>query len=173
MLQIQQQGRGCRPVAFLWSVGIKQAHGARRIAGDIEQLILVVVSGGRVGALKIPALRVDEMPLRKVFRIPVAQRAGDEHVVVATTTDLCRVGAGPIRYILVGFSDLIGVIQIQWIAERRRSMRTRFGFAKSAAFLLAMERRSAPEQSPESISGTGELQSESSFLHLSHQPYGV
>lgn len=67
---------------------------------------------------KVPALRGNELPLREVFGIPVAHGAGDEHVIAAAKTDYCGIGPRAIGDVFVRFSDLVGVIKIQWIAVR-------------------------------------------------------
>jgi hypothetical protein len=74
------------------------------------------MSGRSVAPLRIPVFGSDKIPVQQIFRVPVSIGTGDEHIILSTEPDHCRIGTRTVGNVLVGVIDHIGIIYVQRVA---------------------------------------------------------
>ena len=116
VLKVEQYAGSGFPVARLRVVAVEHAHASRRVAANVENRVFVVVRRRCVTALRIPIVRLDEVPVLEVGRMPITMGTGHEHIVFAAKFHNCGVGSRAIRDVLFGIVNHIGVVDIQRVA---------------------------------------------------------
>ena len=123
ILQVVKDQRSALPLPRRGVVRIEHAHRAGGIAADVEQRIAVVPRRRRVRTLRIPgAGRPHELPVGKVLRVPVAQAARHEHIVLAPELHHRRIRTRAVGQVLVRIVDGIGVVYVQGVAIGLRKL---------------------------------------------------
>ena len=121
ILEVVKYGRHGSPFAAERVIGVHNAHRTGRIAGHIEQRILVVMRRRSIASLRVPgALGLEEFPVDQVGRMPVAQRTGYEHIVVPLEAYYGWVGSGTVGKVAVRVVNHVGVVDVYRVAVGRR-----------------------------------------------------